>query len=50
MFVGTALASSYETDALNFFFFRLVGTFGLIDLSEHLIEFRFKLFSLLFFH
>jgi hypothetical protein len=50
MFVGIALASSDETDAMNFFFFRVVGTFALIDLGKHHAEFCFKLFSLLFFH
>jgi hypothetical protein len=50
MFVGTTLAPSDKTDALNFFFFRFVGIFGLIDLGKHQIELCFKLFSLLFFH
>jgi len=50
MFVGTTLAPSDKTDTLNFFFFRFVGTFGLIDLGEHQIELCFELFSLLFFH
>jgi hypothetical protein len=37
MFVGIALAPSDETDTVDFFFFWIVGTFGLINLREQLV-------------